>query len=93
MSRGDQADSVVNYKCTRCGCNKVEQLTRGVRVADVVGVTLDNGLVCNLVGFNPDEEMTNTYYRCKNCRNVLPFTSDEFVEFLRGEWGHGKVPM
>ncbi len=82
---GNEAKSVDNYKCPTCGSAKIEEITRGARVADVVGVTLDDGLVCNLVTFTPDGTDYAKYYRCKNCLKVLPFTTDSLVEHLRGK--------
>jgi hypothetical protein len=73
----------MNAQCNKCGSNKIAEVTTGCRIADVVGVTLDDGLVCDLVTFIPNKDDLATYYRCKNCLAVLPFTTEELVKFLR----------
>ncbi len=72
--------------CPNCDSTAIEQITSGYRVAKVVGVTLDNGLVCDLVTFVPNTDENAVYYRCKHCLAVLPFDSTEaLVEYLRKE--------
>ena len=69
------------FKCPKCPSTEIEELTKGTRVAKVVGVTLDNGLVCDLVTFISNDDAV--FYRCKKCHTVLPFDTKGFVEFLR----------
>ncbi len=74
------------WKCPECGSVKIEQVTSGYRVSNVVGVSLDDGLVCGFLEFVPNKDALATYHRCKNCRAVLPFESAEaLIKFLREE--------
>ncbi len=71
------------WKC-KCGSSSIEEVQAGHRISNVVGVTLDNGLVCDLLTFVPSDIEPSIYYRCKHCRGVLPFESKEsLVKFLR----------
>ena len=70
-------------KTCKCGSRSIEEITTGTRIADVVGVTLDNGLVCNLKTFVPNIDINAVYYRCTHCGKVLPFTTKTLVDFLR----------
>ncbi len=68
----------------KCGSSKIEEVRAGHRVSDVVGVTLDNGLVCDLLTFVPSKIEPELYFRCKHCRGILPFEDTKaLVEFLR----------
>ncbi|KKL73089.1 hypothetical protein LCGC14_2078380 [marine sediment metagenome] len=69
------------FKCPKCISTEIEELTKGIRVAKVVGVTLDNGLVTDLVTFIPNDDAV--FYRCKKCHTVLNFDTKGLVEFLR----------
>ncbi len=74
------------HRCEACGGYGIEQVTSGQRVSDVVSVSCDDGLVCNLVTFIPQENEYATFYRCKNCHAILPFPSTKFlIAFLKGE--------
>ena len=73
-------------KTCKCGSSSIEEITLGKRVAVVVGVSLDDGLVCDLKTFVPNVDINAVYYCCTHCRKVLPFTTKTLVDFLRGDW-------
>ncbi len=55
------------YKgCPKCGCLKLEQVTHGHAKSDVVGITVDGGVLCNGFKFKPHKNIP-TIFRCKEC--------------------------
>ncbi len=69
------------FKCPKCSSTEIEELTKGTRVTKVVGVTLDNGLVCDLVTFISNDDAV--FYRCGRCHTVLSYDTKGLIDFLR----------
>ncbi len=55
------------YKgCPKCGKLALEQITQGHAKSDVVGITVDGGVLCNGFQFISHKHFP-TVFRCKNC--------------------------
>ncbi len=55
------------YKgCPKCGSLPLEQVTHGHAVSDVVGITVDGGVLCNGFIFKA-HKIKPTIFRCKAC--------------------------
>lgn len=55
------------YKgCPKCGKLELEQVTQGHATSDVVGITVDGGVLCNGFKFKQHKYFP-TIFRCKSC--------------------------
>ncbi len=52
--------------CPKCGRITLEQVTQGHAVSDVVGITVDGGVLCNGFKFIQHKHFP-TIFRCKTC--------------------------
>lgn len=70
------------FECKACGSNKLFQLQFGVKVSEVVSISLDDGLVCDLRSFEPCES-TLVKFRCGSCQASVEVAKKDIVNFLR----------
>ncbi len=70
------------FECDVCGCKSLQQLQFGVRVSEVVQITVDDGLVCGLQGFEPCQSTTTTF-RCGGCLAPVTVAEKDIINFLR----------
>ncbi len=76
------------FGCPKCNKHVIEQITAGYRVTEVVGITVDEGLLTSGAQFVPKNETTAVYYRCKECKTVLPYTgTEQLVGIISGRGG------
>ncbi len=55
------------YKgCPKCGSLPLEQITQGHAKSDVIGITVDGGVLCNGFQFIKHKHFP-TIFRCKKC--------------------------
>ncbi len=79
------------WKCESCNGETIEQVTSGQRISDVIGVTCDGGLTCSLKTFIPLEDDYATFFRCKNCKAILPYATTEALVITLQGGNDGKV--